>query len=177
MFIKYRYLDPDPYSNTDLHPEARRIRIWIRNTDWCHWQPLVTWYGRSSHARDSFIHQLSKYFNTVAKNGASGSSSTASALTLCLKQCGSAMICSESGSSSEFSEFRIQAKIPDPCGSGSNPYYLSLFENCKQNHLKFNHKEESINYLPFYISYYSPTVHKVQNSQRNYIFTYLLFHI
>ena len=37
----------------------------------------------------------------------------------------------------------------------SNPCYLGLFGNYKQNHLKFNHKEESINYLPFYISYYS----------------------
>ena len=86
-----------------------------------------------------------------------------------------------SGSSSEFSEFwiRIQAKVPDPCGSGSNPCYLSIFGNCKQKHLKFNN--QSINYLPFYISYYSPTVPepvlKVQNSQRNYILTYLLFHI
>ena len=69
------------------------------------------------------------------------------------------MIYSESGSgsSSEFSEFRIQAKILDPCGSGSNPCYLSRFGNWKQNHIKFNHKEESINYLPFSISFYSPT--------------------
>ena len=71
--------------------------------------------------------------------------------------------------------FRIHAD-PDP---GSNLCYLSIpvFGNCKQNHLKFNHKEESINYLPFSISYFRPTAHKVQNSQRNYIFTYLLFNI
>ena len=84
-----------------------------------------------------------------------------------------------SGSGSEFSEFRvrIQAKVPGPCGSGSNPCYLSVFRNFKQNHLKFNHKEDStgINYLPFSISYYSPTVHEVQNSKRNNIFIYLLF--
>ena len=67
----------------------------------------------------------------------------------CKKQsCGSGMIYSGSGSgsSSEFSEFwfriRIQAKVADPCGSGSNQCYLSIFVNCKQNHLKFNHKEE-----------------------------------
>ena len=47
-----------------------------------------------------------------------------------------------SGSRLEFSEFRIQAK-----------------------HLKFNQNEESTNYLPFSISYYSPTVHIVQNSK------------
>ena len=97
-----------------------------------------------------------------------------------LKQCcGSGLIYSGSGSSSEFSEFRIriQAKVPDPCGSGSNPCYLSIFRNCKQNHFKFNHKEESISYLPFSISNYSPTVHKVQNSKRNNIFVYLLFQI
>ena len=35
---------------------------------------------------------------------------------------GSGMIYSGSGSSFEFSEFRIQAKVPDPCGSGSNLY-------------------------------------------------------
>ena len=36
--------------------------------------------------------------------------------------CGSGMIYSGSGSSFEFSEFRlpIQAKVPNPCGSGSN---------------------------------------------------------
>ena len=60
--------------------------------------------------------------------------------------------------------------VPDPDpgkSSGSNPYYLSILENCKHSHLKFNHKEESINYLPFTISFYSPTVRTVQNSQRN----------
>ena len=36
--------------------------------------------------------------------------------------CGSGMIYSGSGSSFEFSEFQIQAKVPDPCGSGSNLY-------------------------------------------------------
>ena len=50
---------------------------------------------------------------------------------LCIIQyqcCGSGMIYSRSGSSFEFSEFRIririQAKVPDPCGSrsGSNLY-------------------------------------------------------
>ena len=43
---------------------------------------------------------------------------------------------------------RIQLRIflvledPDPCGSGSNHCYLSIFGNCKQNHLQFNHKED-----------------------------------
>ena len=80
--------------------------------------------------------------------------------------CGSVMIYSGSGSRFEFSELRIQAKVPDPCGSGSSPCYLSIFKNCKQNHLKCNPKEESMNYLPFSISNYSPKVHKVQNSEK-----------
>ena len=37
-----------------------------------------------------------------------------------------------SGSSFEFTEFWIQAKVPDPCGSGSNPYYLSILGNYKK---------------------------------------------
>ena len=76
-------------------------------------------------------------------------------------------------------KFRIQAKVPDPCVSGSNPCYLTLFRNCKQNHLKFNQKEEIYQLLAifYFILQYSPTVHKVQNSPINYIFTYLLFHI
>ena len=56
---------------------------------------------------------------------------TANNVDLNKKQCCiSGMI--YSGSSSEFSEFRIriQAKVPDPCGSGSNPCYLSIFGNC-----------------------------------------------
>ena len=83
----------------------------------------------------------------------------------------------ESGSSQKSSVVDPEWFIPDPdpalnfpsSGSGSNPCYLSIFGNCKQNHLKFNHKEESINYLPFFISYYSPTVHKVQNSQITFL--------
>ena len=49
-------------------------------------------------------------------------------------------------------------RVPDPDPSkisGSNPFYFIIFGNFKQNHLKFNYKEESINYLPFAISYYS----------------------
>ena len=64
----------------------------------------------------------------------------------------SGMIYSGSGYRFEFSEFRTQAQlaqVPDPCGSGSNPYYSSIIGN---------QKEESINYLPFSISQYSPTV-------------------
>ena len=40
--------------------------------------------------------------------------------------CGSGMIYSGSGSSYEFSEFRIriQAKVPDPCGSGSTTLHF-----------------------------------------------------
>ena len=43
------------------------------------------------------------------------------------------MIYSGSRSSFDISEFRIQSKVPDPCGSGSKPYYLStsLFGNIK----------------------------------------------
>ena len=47
----------------------------------------------------------------------------------------SGMIYSGSGSRFEFSEFRIriQAKVQEPCGSGSgpNPYYLCIFKNKK----------------------------------------------
>ena len=39
--------------------------------------------------------------------------------------CGSGMIYSGSGTSFEISEFRIQAKVSDPCWSGSNSYYWS----------------------------------------------------
>ena len=48
-------------------------------------------------------------------------------------------------------------------------HFISVFENCKQNHLKFNHKVESTYQrfaLFYFIQYYSPTVHKVQNSKR-----------
>ena len=62
----------------------------------------------------------------------------------------------------EFSEFRVRIQMQiriQPI-----PYYLSKFG--EKN--KFNQKEESTNYLPFSISYYSPTVqytHTVQNTQ------------
>ena len=62
--------------------------------------------------------------------------------------CGSGMIYSGSGSSFEFSEIRIQAKVPDPCGSGSNLYKLSTvyFEIIqKQSKRRIN------NFLPFSI--------------------------
>ena len=64
---------------------------------------------------DIFTDQLVKYFFVV----------TYIYLYSCSSQCcGSGMIYSGSGSSFEFSEFwiRIQAKVPDPCGSGSNLY-------------------------------------------------------
>ena len=56
-------------------------------------------------------------------------------------------------------KFRIQAKVPDPCVSGSNPCYLTIFRNCKQNHLKFNQKEEIYQLLAifYFILRYSPT--------------------
>ena len=41
-------------------------------------------------------------------------------------------------------------------------FTVSIFGNCKQNHLKFNRKEESIKNLPFSISYNSPTVSVVE---------------
>ena len=53
--------------------------------------------------------------------------------------CGSGMIYSGSGFSFECSEFRIriQAHVPDPCGSGprSNLYYLIIFRNNKNHTL------------------------------------------
>ena len=51
-----------------------------------------------------------------------------------------------SGSRFEFYEFliRIHAQVQDPCGSGSNPYYSSIFE--RKTHTKFYQKEESINH-------------------------------
>ena len=39
--------------------------------------------------------------------------------------------------------------------------------------LKCNQKEEFTNDLPFSISYYSPTVHTVQNSQANHLSLYI----
>ena len=95
------------------------------------------------------------------------------ACVLCNRCCGSETIYSGSGFSFEFSEFRIRAKVPDPCGSGSvsNLYYLSIFRNCKKTHLKFNHKEESINYLRFSISYY--TQYTQSRIQREVIFLFI----
>ena len=94
-------------------------------------------------------------------------------LDTCDQCCGSGMIYSGSGiiysgsrSSSKFSKFRIQAKVPDPRWSGSNPCYLSIFVNCKQNHLKF---------IFFFIvqSY----ITQIPEFKGNNIFIYLLFHI
>ena len=65
---------------------------------------------------------------------------------------------SRSGSSFEFSEFRIQAKVPDPCGSRSNlQYILTKYIYKELKNLKFIQyiKKESNIYLPFSISYYS----------------------
>ena len=70
----------------------------------------------------------------------------------------------ESGSSQKSSVVDPEWFIPDP-----DPALNFPSSGYKQNHLKFNHKEESINYLPFFISYYSPTVHKVQNSQITFL--------
>ena len=76
--------------------------------------------------------------------------------------CGSGMIYSGSGSSFEFSEFRIRINADqDPTHTGINEVYLEIIKK----HLNFNQKEEFINYLPLSISYYSPTVQTVQNSQ------------
>ena len=78
---------------------------------------------------------------------------------------GSRMIYSGSQSSFEFFEILIKAKNPDPCGS--NPYYLSIVFLEIMKNFTFNQKEKSTgtNYLPFFMSYYSPAVHTVQNSQ------------
>ena len=52
-------------------------------------------------------------------------------------------------------------RVPDLCGSGSgsNPCSLSTVYN--KTTLNSNHKEESITYLPFSISYYSPTKSRI----------------
>ena len=91
--------------------------------------------------------------------------------TWILHCCGSGMI--YSGSSFEFSEFRIQAKVPDPCGSeyGSNPNYLSVLER----------RIYQLQYMPCSILYYSPIVLYKQSrihrpKMRNNFFLYLLFH-
>ena len=83
------------------------------------------------------------------------------------------MIYSRSRSSSELSKFWIQAKVPDPCTSGSNPCYLSIFGNCIQSHLKFNHKEVFTKYLPFSISYYSPIQYSKSKIQREITFLFI----
>ena len=72
--------------------------------------------------------------------------------------CGSGMNYSRSGSSFEFSEFWIQAKVPDSCGSGTNPYYLTIFGNYEKNTLNSTKKNNvpvtyQLQYLPFSISY------------------------
>ena len=72
-----------------------------------------------------------------------------------------------------FFEFRIQAKVKDPCGSGSNPCYLSIFGNCKVNQLKFNHKEESINYLQYIFYFILCTVLQYTKSRIQREITYL----
>ena len=72
---------------------------------------------------------------------------------------------SGSGSSSEFSEFRIQAEVPVPCG------YFEIVNKATLNSII---KKNLINYLPFSISYFNPTLHKVQISKRNtFLFIYL----
>ena len=60
--------------------------------------------------------------------------------------------CCGLGSSYEFSEIQIRIK---PIGTVL--LYLSKFGR-KKKQLKFIQKEEFLNYLPFSISYYSPTL-------------------
>ena len=66
-----------------------------------------------------------------------------------------------SGSTSGFSKFRIHAN-QDPDTTHVIQVYLEIVNKTTLNSII---KEESINYLPFSISYYSPPVHKV-NSKR-----------
>ena len=61
-----------------------------------------------------------------------------------------------------FSVVDPECFIPDPDPGlnfpSSGSMFVSIFGNSKKKHLKFNQRGESINYLPFSISYYSPTV-------------------
>ena len=84
--------------------------------------------------------------------------------------CGSEIIYSGygSGSSSEFSEFRIwirfQAKVPDPCGSGSNTCYLSYLEIVNKttlNSIIQKHLSTICHFL-----FHTTAVHKVQNLKK-----------
>ena len=68
------------------------------------------------------------------------------------------MIYSGSGFSFEFSEFRIHA---DPDSTYNKKVHLELMKKHTLNSIK---KKNLNNYLPFSISYYSPTVQTVQNS-------------
>ena len=74
-------------------------------------------YGLLTVGNNNFSH-----FKIVAV-GYVNTSKYFISLIVPLKQCcGSGMIYSGSGSSFEFSEFRIRAKVSDLCGSGSNLY-------------------------------------------------------
>ena len=74
------------------------------------------------------------------------------------------MIYFGSGSSLEFSEFRIriQAKVLDPDPNYNNYVYSEIIQKHTLTSIK---KKNLDNYLPFSISYYNPTVQTVQNSQ------------
>ena len=86
------------------------------------------------------------------------------------KQCfGSGMI--YSGSSSEFSEFRIQAKVPDPT------HVIEVYLENETTLNSFIKKNLStICHILFHTTVLQYP-HKVQNSKRNNIFIYLLIHI
>ena len=79
--------------------------------------------------------------------------------------CGSGMIYSGSGSSFEFSEFRIRIQP------------ILLRHHCNFfKYFKFNHKEEFTNYLTFSMSKYSPTIlytqSKIHRPKIKYLFIY-----
>ena len=65
-------------------------------------------------------------------------------------------------------------RVPDPCDSGSNPYYLCIFGNYKKTRIY------QLSTMFYSISYYSPTVHIVYRihrpKRRNKILIYLLCH-
>ena len=61
---------------------------------------------------------------------------------------------------------RFQVDISARTGGNCRQISLFVYDQFVTNGLvKFNRKEELTNYLPFSVSYYSPRVHRVQNSQ------------
>ena len=70
-------------------------------------------------------------------------------------------------------------RVPDPDpgkSSGSNPCYLSIFGNCKQNHLKFNHKK-NLSTICHFLFHTTVLQHTKSGIQREITFSFICFFI